>query len=439
MQKIVSPRSELTVLRGMCSKDRKVSGHLISHVDESYFDAPESVELFQAMKKHLTTAGESPTYKLMIHDVDISTEARSFFKDSEATIQSIEEAQKAVKILNRYRQLRGLYKLAAGIDQHLQKGKIDLDQILEDTSASIGQIRSNKSVKEAFLHFGKNNSSLSLVKELLYSETNEDTIPTGIKPFDRQSGGFMRGSLVTLGASSGGGKSGIGSTQMAINFANQGYKVVVVPLEMSKIEMTARFMANRSKMDVTRILQRKLATGERDKVFATYEKWVKKIKARGGRLTVFKPEEDMSMDEVLAAVNSYDCDVVIIDYISLLKGADSDDAWQKLGAMARLAKINAEVTNRVNILLCQVSDEGKIRYARAISEHSTNSWIWVAKKDEREKEVGRIRIEQPKARNSRSFPFEIGFHWAHMRVVDVEDAGPDVGDVPEPVTNRADV
>jgi len=140
---------------------------------------------------------------------------------------------------------------------------------------------------------------------------------------------------------------------------------------------------------------------------------------------------------VFSAVNAYDADVVIIDYISLLKGADSDDAWQKLGAMARLAKINAEATNRVNMLLCQVSDEGKIRYARAISEHSTNSLIWVAKKEERQKEIGRITVEQPKARNSRSFPFDIGVHWAHMSVVDVEQAE-GMDDVPEPMQNMVD-
>lgn len=435
-QKIVSPRSELTVLRGITHKNRKIAGTILGSIDETYFDSPESVELLSAMKKHLTETGEAPTYKLMIDDPDISSEARSFFRDSEATIQSIEEAQKAVRILNRYRQVRALYSMAANIDQNMQKGKIDLDAMLEEASLKIAQARSGKATKDSFLHFGKNNSSLELVKDLIYNENTEDTIPTLIKPFDDQSGGLMRGSLFTLGASSGGGKS-LMANQLAINFAEQGYKVVIVPLEMSKVEMTSRIIANRSELDVTRVLQRRLATGEKEKAYNTYAKWVKRVKLRGGRLTIFKPTEDMDIEEVFASVNSYDADIVLIDYISLLKGADADDAWQKLGAMARIAKINAEATNRVNALLCQVSDEGKIRYARAISEHSTNSWIWVAAKEEREKEIGRIRIEQPKARNSRSFPFEVGFHWGHMKVVDV-DSSDGVGDVPEPMKNLAE-
>jgi replicative DNA helicase len=318
----------------------------------------------------------------------------------------------------------------------MQKGKINLDAMLEEVSGRVAAARTAKTTKDAFLHFGSNNNSMALIKDLLFNDTAEDVIATGIKPFDTPSGGFMRGSLVTLGASSGGGKSLLGSTQLAMNMATAGYKVVVVPLEMNEHEMTARFTANKTGLDVTRILQRRLATGERKLASEKMQAWVKKVKKRGGRLSVFKPREDLDIEEVFAAINSYAPDVVIIDYISLLKGADADDAWQKLGAMARLAKINAEATNRVNILLCQVSDEGKIRYARAISEHSTNSWVWVAKKEERQKEVGRIVIEQPKARNSSAFTFEVGFHWAHMKVVDVEQVE-DVGVVAEPMKNLA--
>lgn len=435
-QKIVSPKAELTVLRAICHKDKRIAGTVLGSVDESYFDSEEAIEVFGALQKHLAVTGEVPNYKIAINDPDLSVEARSFLRDSEASVQSVEEAQKAVRVLNRYRQLRKLYQTAVYIDQQLQKGKVDIDSILEEVSNKVAQARTTKTTKDAFLHFGTNNNSLDLIKDLLYNEENDDIIPTGIEAFDKSSFGFARGSLVTIGASSGGGKSLLGGTQLAINIATRGYKVVVVPLEMSKVEMAARFMANRSGIDVTRILHRRLATGERKLVEEKYRKWVTKIKKRGGRLTLFKPTEDLSIEEVFASVNSFAPDVVIIDYISLLKGADDDNSWLKLGAMARCAKINAESTNRVNVLLCQVSDEGKIRYARAISEHSTNSWIWTVKKEEREKEVGRIVIDQPKSRNSGSFPFEVGFKWGHMEVVGVDNVS-DVGVVAEPMQNLA--
>jgi hypothetical protein len=186
---------------------------------------------------------------------------------------------------------------------------------------------------------------------------------------------------------------------------------------------------------VTKVLQKRLAAGEKELAETKYRRWSLKVKKAGGRLTVWKPKEDVTIEDTFAAVASLDADVVIVDYISLLAGTEGDDAWQQLGAIARLAKINAEATNRVNVLLCQVTEDGKIRYARAISEHSTNSWIWNTSKEERDKPVGRIKIEQPKCRNSKAYAFEVGFAWAHMDVVPVSEVSGDVGDVAEPMKN----
>jgi len=436
--KIVSPRAELAVLRAMTHKNKRIAGLILSSVDETYFDGSEATELFEAIKRYRTTTGESPTYRLMLEDPDLSEEARDYFRNSEATVQSVEEAQKAVSILGKYRKSRGLYEIAVAIDQAM-KSNFNAEKTMEDVTKRLTALRNQRANKEEIVHFGKNNSSMELVKDLLYNDEVDDTIPTGIEPFDKESGGLMRGSLVTLGASSGGGKS-LMATQLAINMATAGYKVLLLPLEMTKVEMTARLIANVAKMDVTRILQKKLATGERDLAFKRYRIWAKKVARHGGRITVYKPEAGVTVDEALAAASTYDADVRIIDYIGLLNGIDGDDQWQKLGAAARVAKLNADATKTVNILLCQVSEDGKIRYARAISEHSNNSWIWVVGKEEREKEVGRIQIDQPKARNSRAFRFEQGFNWGQMKVVSVEEVSSSVGDVADtPMENLADI
>jgi hypothetical protein len=148
----------------------------------------------------MTTTGSTPTYKLLIEDPQLSVNARKFLRESEATIQTTEDANKAATILNKYRQLRGLYDLAANIDQKLNKegdARIDVD---------INVARSKKSTVDAFLHFGRNNNSSALVKDILYADNSEAIIPTGVEVFDSVSGGFARGALVTIGANSGGGK-----------------------------------------------------------------------------------------------------------------------------------------------------------------------------------------------------------------------------------------
>ncbi len=437
--KLFSPKAELAVLRGMCHKQKKIAGTLLGSVDESYFDSNEGLEIYRTVRKIMAETGESPTYRLLIEDPALSRECRTYLRDSEATIQSIETAKSAVKILNRYRQMRGMFKIAQNIDEKMNAGgRVDLDELMEESSRALAATRSTKVTKEAFLHFGVNNNSKEFVHDLIFGDHSEDVIPSCIPPFDEASGGMLRGGLVTIGASSGGGKSLL-ANHMASNIPLRGFKVLLVPLEMTKQEMTSRIIANRSRIDVTKILTGKLATGEKELAYRKYEQWVRKVRKAGGRLTVFKPEEDMSFDEVIAATNAYDCDVRIFDYISLFKGADGDDSWQALGAIARAGKIHAGATNSVNVLLCQVNDDGKVRYARAISEHSNNSFIWVAKAEEREKEVGHIRIQQPKARNSKSFPFDVGFNWSQMRLVPLTEVSPDVGDVSEPTKNLADV
>lgn len=415
--KIASVRAELAVLRGLCSKNKKIAGTLLSLIDGSYFYSEESVELFETIKKHITEEGETPTYRLLVEDPDLSDEARDHMRNSMVVVHTVEDAARAARILNRYRQKRGIFNLAAHINTAINSnGKLDIDALLEETATGLNIIRSRKSTQDSFLHFGRNNNSKDLIENILYGDNSEDVIPTGIKAYDGVSGGLLRGSLVTVGANTGAGKSLV-SNAIAIKIATRGYKVLMVPLEMSKKEMASRTMANVTKTDLTKIILQKLATGERELVYKRHRRWERKVKEAGGRYTIFKPQEDMTIEEVMAAISAYDCDVVIIDYISLLKGVDGDDMWRALGAVARYAKINAEVENRVNLLLCQVSDDAKIRYARAISEHSSNSWVWVATKES--KETGVTRIEQPKSRNSLAFPFNIKINYALMRIEDL--------------------
>src|SRR5271165_1806134 len=184
MLKIVSPTAELNVLRGMCSKNKKISGALLSSVDSSYFYSPESAEVFNAIKKHMQEEGESPSYRILIEDPDLSEEARTHLRASVATVQTTADAQKAARILDKYRKRRGLYNLAAHINSKMQGSRVDMDALLEEASEAFGAIRSRRTDVDAFLHFGRNNNADATIKSLLYDDNTENVIPTGIKAFD---------------------------------------------------------------------------------------------------------------------------------------------------------------------------------------------------------------------------------------------------------------
>ena len=144
----------------------------------------------------------------------------------------------------------------------------------------------------------------------------------------------------------------------------------------------------------------------------------KRIAAAGGRYTIFKPKEDLTIEELMASLHTYKSDVIYVDYITLLKGADGDDQWRKLGQIARFSKIYAENYNKVVVLLAQVTDEGKLRYSQTIKEHTSLSLTFVATKETKEK--GYLNIEVPKSRNQVDRPFTLRIDYAKMQVRDLE-------------------
>jgi len=205
--------------------------------------------------------------------------------------------------------------------------------------------------------------------------------------------------------------------QLAKNQATAGYKVNVIPLEMSHVEMLARYLANITGIENTKILLKRLASDEKDEAFKRWRRFDNKVLRNGGRLTIYKPQEDMTIEALMAAIHSYNADITYIDYISLLKGADGEDQWRQLGSIARFAKIYAESHNKVMALAAQVNDEGKLRYSKAIGEHSSTAFSFVATKESREK--GYLNIDMFKARNQQMLNFTLGVDYASMRIYDL--------------------
>lgn len=418
--KIVSPRAELAVIKALCNRDLKIAGTTLSLIDESYFYEPLSKELYHVIKDKFAETASPPSLKLILEDPEVSDDAKQYIRDG-ASIQvtTAEEANKAVQLLNRFRRIRILYDIGKHISNSFEQSKLNIDSVVNDVVTQINIAQATKSNKDCFVHFGKNDNAKGLLEEIIYGEDTDDIIPTGFQVYDDLSGGFDRGSFVALGATSGGGKSTL-ATQLCVNMAKLGYKVVLVPLEMSKKEMGNRLLANIGNMELSKIRRHQLDDREKDLLSKRHRRWRKMVFKNGGRFTIFRPEEDLDIDEVYAAISALKCDVCIIDYISLLKGIDDENQWLRLGSIARRAKVNAEITNRVNILLCQVNEDGKIRYAGAIKEHATSAWIWTP--SEEDKESGIVRIEQIKSRNSQPFPFSLKFNWNRMQVESIDNS-----------------
>ena len=73
-------------------------------------------------------------------------------------------------------------------------------------------------------------------------------------------------------------------------------------------------------------------------------------------------------------------------------------------------------------MLCQVSDDGKIKFARAIADHANNCWLWTAPKES--EEVSIYDINQIKARNQLRFKMRFESNNATGRIKSLEGDAP---------------
>ena len=417
MAKLFNTRSETIALRSLCSRDPVVSGYIMSHLDDTYFYNDESIEVLQRIQSIFNRTGSMPAFNILVEDIKLSETAREYLAEAESPVKDLTQAEHLVRSLGELRKTRMFYLLARDVLDTLEKSKVDVDKLTDLVSKRISHIHAARTGEADIVHFGKDSNAWDHVKEQLYNDEHNSVIPTGFRTWDDLNGGMIRGSLCLIGGTSGGGKS-ILANQLAVNQSLIGYRTNMVPLEMSTGETLSRTMSSISGMNSIDIVLHRLASGERDLVWKRMRRFNRKIEASGGQYTVFKPRSDMSMEEIMSAVHSLNCDVTYIDYISLLKGVGGDDSWQKLGEVARFGKIYAEMHNRVVVLLAQVSEEGRVRYSQAIKEHASLGWVFVSSKDSKEK--GYLNIQTIKSRNQVAKDFTLKIEYSQTRVSDLD-------------------
>lgn len=418
--KLYDKTAEFGAILSLCNGDAHTKAKLFGSLTSEHFHDDDAFVAFKRVLVLVKQRGEVPSFRELISDPIIPEESRAALAKHKHDV-AVSDFDSAFQNLNKFRQLRGLYNTVETIDKAFNSDSIDTEKLLDEVTTRITNIRNTSTNKDAFLNFGKGGNSIPTMRELLDQE-EESFIPTGIEAFDNLNGGFFYGSLVTLGATSGGGKSAV-SLNININMSLYAQEdTVFVPLEMSKGECTARMMARLSGVPHLKILMKKLTEEEIKRIKRSWKKFQRRLDETETRCTIFKPQQDMTMEEILMTLKPHGYRMKTIDYISLLKGVDGEGSWDKLGAAARYAKIDAETTTSVNCLLVQVNADATVRYARAISEHSSTSLIWTPLSETMENATTvEFDVRQLKGRNSKRTPFRISIDLETMKMIPVED------------------
>ena len=419
-----SPKMELEALVSLCIGNDEVQSYLLGALNTSFFGLSESQEIFRRVRHLVKEFGKNiPSVNILAEDLSLSDESREMLKKWKniSVAPSADKARVIVYHLDKYRKARICLKYSTKVYDLMRSSKADPELAIKSFADAVKESIASIDMEKDILHIGKDCNAHQLVADIINGKVTQ-MIPTGFENFDKVNGGFFRGSLVSLAATTSGGKSAL-SIQLLINMYRAKYNVGLVSLEMNHEEIITRILANLARVDSMLVKKNQMSKKEAIRMGLAWGKFAELGKKADNRYSIYTPRDYLLIEDICYRMARYKYDVLVVDYATLVK--HEAESWIALSEIAKFLKRFAQINNMVTILLCQLSEENKIRYSGAIREHSDNVWSWVYNR-EIAQETGRIiTIDQQKARNQQVFDFKIDERFDFMTLTDYKDDSED--------------
>lgn len=143
---------------------------------------------------------------------------------------------------------------------------------------------------------------------------------SGIDELDRRTGGFHKGEMTCIAARPGRGKTAL-ALQIAQGMAWRGLTVLIVSREMSKIQLGKRVLASAAKIDGFRLRSNTLDTKNWNRIKEQIDRLC--------NLPIVIDTESTTVPEVRARIRREKADIVIVDYLQLLKPTQKSKAGKE--------------------------------------------------------------------------------------------------------------
>lgn len=413
--KLFNARLEFGILKNVCDGVDTLDGALLNKLHAGLFHSPAAKLVYKRVSSLSSASGKIPDYGSLLVDPALDEYTRGLLRKAGKDKISSEQS---IVTLSRYAQLRELYFTATETIKDLQEDSIeDIDSLIEKSAERLNKARalSSSSASADFIHIGASSNAESFIRQYLKTK-KDNVIPTGFKSFDGKNSGFRRGSLVILSANTGGLKSAL-AKQYLLNTYRSGYNSCYISLEMTEEQTFNRVFSSRTGISHQKFYAGKLSRQDKIKVWKSYKEMEKDGQAQNNRFSVLSTmDDDLTMNKVIARVQPLGYDVVLVDYISLLAESDTADQWKSLLKVARLAKLAAKRSRNVYVLLAQLSEENTIRFSKGITDHCDNWWHWRIGEEERGANL--FTVNQGKARDQATFPFQLEVDFDTMTISD---------------------
>jgi replicative DNA helicase len=249
--------------------------------------------------------------------------------------------------------LRKLGDIGTQIVEMTHEGYEDIDDILDKAEGMIFKIAENKESKDVIEVKDIIAAEYERLEKLMDNKGMTTGISSGFKHFDEMTNGFHPSDLVILAA-----RPAMGKTAFVLNLALQAAVeenkcVMIFSLEMSNSQLLQRFLSSKARIPLSN-----LRNG-----FLENDHWVK-LGAASSKLAESSIQiadmPNINVMEIRAmarrAKAAGKLDMIIIDYLQLIKGRDKNESrQQEISDISRALKIIARELEVPVIALSQLS------------------------------------------------------------------------------------
>src|SRR5690554_4329267 len=329
--------------------------------------------------------------------------------------------------------LRDLIGASGNIMQQAYDHAKPLEEILDMAESNIFQVSTAR--KRHSFH-GMNllvNETFAYINEMHQNPDPVSGLRTGFKDLDQLTAGLQPSSLNVLAA-----RPSMGKTAAALSIGQhaalrEGKSVAVFSLEMSAVQLVTRMICSEARVDMARIRNGQLSDRDFQRIADT--------SGRMSEAQIFIDDSSsLSVTELRSRARrlktEHDLGLVVIDYLQLMTGGNTENRQQEISNISRGLKSLARELDIPVLALSQLSRAvesrpnkrpmlSDLRESGAV-EQDADLVMFIYRDeyyDPHSEQQGIAEIIIGKQRNGPTGSLEVQFHNAHVRFNDLARTG----------------
>lgn len=268
------------------------------------------------------------------------------------SVESTINLSSYVKIVADKAILRRLIRSSADIIEESYSKQDDVESVLDAAEKRIFDIAQKRETNDFEPISTVLERGFEQIEKLFNNKGGTTGVATGFPELDAKTSGLQPGDMVLIAA-----RPSMGKTTFAMNIAQyaairDGKSVVVFSLEMSKEQLAYRMLCSEANIDML-----KLRTGELDE-----NDWERIAKAAGPIANSKIYVDDTAGVSVMEMRSKcrrikmeYGIDLIVIDYLQLMTGSNTESRQQEVSEISRSIKAIAKEMHCPVIALSQLS------------------------------------------------------------------------------------